>query len=77
MSKPLDILDQFIHTFSMGDAGWPLDVAISIWYYELDDKMYITYSEDDAPFDNPPINWGDRIKEAVDEHYENKEIIWI
>lgn len=75
--KPNEILDQFIHTFSMGNAGWPLDVAISIWYYEIDGKMFITYSEDDATFDNPPLNWSERIREAVEDHYETKNIIWL
>lgn len=75
--KPEEILYQFVHKFSMGDAGWPMSVVISIWHYELDGKMFITYSEDDAQFDNPPLNWSDRIKEAVEEHYDNKEIIWL
>jgi hypothetical protein len=75
--KPEDILYQYKTTFSMGDAGWPMDVAISIWYHELDGKMFITYCEDDAAFDNPPLNWGDRIKENVEDHFENKQITWL
>jgi hypothetical protein len=75
--KPEEISFQFIHTFSMGDAGWLMDVTISGWYYELNGKMFITQSEDDASFDNPPLNWSDRIKEAVEDHFETKQIIWL
>lgn len=67
----------FNRTFSMGDSGWPLDVQIAVDIEDSETLVHVIGSEDNAPFDNPPLNWGDRINEAIEDHFHPKKVIFL
>jgi hypothetical protein len=65
----------FAATAKLGDAGIPVELNITVWYTtSLDGVVTVHDSEDDGGPDNPPTWWPEKIKELIEEHFENNTV---
>lgn len=61
---------------SVGDAGIPMDIEITVWYEENDDTITVIDSEDNGGPENMPMWWPDKIGQIIEDYFDTKKVVY-